>query len=263
MAIVGNNSDKSVAPETKFYTGVCSVKIDDVNPTLAESQKLGFNFQKEPEYITEKEGVKGIRLDFYVSNSLFRSKVSVFLKNEIRKDKNKEKTQFINKFATTTWAITKEEALEKTAKNGKKWFLPEGVREAFIGEEQLYSLLQNWLNVKIGDELQLNNFSKLFNGETKELKDLIKSFGSNTFKVLSQVSITEDNKIYQQINNNIFDRATSSTSAKFIKYADDQKKAGYPIKDAFSIEFKQYIPVYKESIPDSQPEEVTPSDFKF
>ena len=262
MAIQGNSSDKSVVAEIKYYTGVCSVHMLAINPSLEESQKLGFNFQKEPEYLTDKEGVKGIRLDFYVSNTVFKSKISVFLKNEVRMNGNKDKTQFINKFGTTTWAATKQEAIDKVAKNGKKWFSPEGAREAFVGEEQLYSLLQNWLNVKIGDELQLNNLAKLFTGDVKELADLIKTFGSNTFKVLAQVSTTEDGKNYQQVNNNIFDRATTTTATKFINYVKAQKEAGYPIKDEFSIEFKQYIPVYKESAPDAQPGEPQ-SEFKF
>ena len=264
MAITGNSSDKQVQAEIKYYTGVCSVKVDAVCPNLDETTKLGYNFQKEPEYLTDKEGVKGVRLDFYVSNNILRSKISIFLKNELNVSKTKGTKQFINKFATTTWSNTLEEATGKEAKNGKKWFLPDGARQAFVGEEQLYELLRNWLNVKIGDELQLTNFKKLFTGDFSELQTLLKSFNSNVFKVLATVNTTDDGKTYQQINNNMFDRATSSTPKRFIDYVETQKKAGYPIKEAFSIDFKQYIPVYKETAPDADPTAEQPkSDFSF
>lgn len=267
MAIAGNDSKKEIVKEIPLWTGIVEVKVDAVCPTLEEAHKLGYTYiQNEPTYISVKDEVKQVRIDFFVSSPKmpdFKTKISIFLADEHRISKT-GKEQFINKFATTSWGNGVQECIDKVAKSGKKWFLPDGARNCHPGEEQLYKLLQNWLNVKVGDVLQLDHFKKLFDGDFTELKSLHKTYSNNIFKVLAEVSQSADGKYYQQVNNSIFDRATAKLPTAFITYINEQKASGNPLKNHFSIEWKPFIPTYNQSTPDADLTKGAPaSDFVF
>ena len=53
--------------EIKRYVGVAPVYVLAVNPNKAKLEELyGRKLDKEPEYVTEKDGVKSARIDFIV-----------------------------------------------------------------------------------------------------------------------------------------------------------------------------------------------------
>ena len=64
MAIAKGNETKEVS--FKRYTGIGNVNVLAINPTKAELAKLGREVEEEPVYVTEKDGVKSIRLSLYV-----------------------------------------------------------------------------------------------------------------------------------------------------------------------------------------------------
>ena len=87
------------ATEIKRYTGVGSVFVVGVNPSKAELEKLyDRELDKDPEYLTEKDGVTSARIDFIVktdptakcSNGIeLLTKFSMFIRNEYRFNKDK------------------------------------------------------------------------------------------------------------------------------------------------------------------------------
>lgn len=260
MAIGANKSDVTIVGEAKLYTGITNMNVIAINPTLDELHELGLTYiQNEPEYITdsqpkegEEEGFKPwkkCRLDFYLQNTYIITKVTFFLENKIFMNKDKSKSQFINKFAQTAWAEDLESACNLESKKGGKWFKEDGAKEAKIGEGQLHEFIMAWMNVKPGDDCQLAKFDSLFKGDYKELRDLLKY--KNEVRVMLTV---KDNK-YQGVLNSIFDRATSSTVTRFETFIKKQKEAGYPIKDAFSYTYKAHVAVIMD--PETEVEDAT------
>jgi len=257
MAVKSNASDKQTVREFTLKIGPVLCGVELVNPTLAQLSAIGYNFQNEPEYNTldDKEGHEKVRLDFYLVNSTlgFRQKVTFFLENKERSNKDGDKFEFINNQAQSTWGTSVEEVVAKVGKNGNTWFAPEGAKKALIGEVSLYNFIKTWANVEPKEECVLDNIKAVFKGNFKELQGLVKMLADNTLWVMAEVS-TKDNKSYQSVNNQYFGRATSKLFANnFAKFAADQKASGYPLKNIWGTEFKDYIakPVVADA--ESQP----------
>jgi hypothetical protein len=249
MAIKSNSSDKAVVRERQLYVGPCLVNVVLVNPNLTDLTEAGYNFEKDPEYLsTEEDGTKKVRIDFYVQNKDFKNKVTFFLADKERTNKNGDKFEFVNNAGQNTWCATVEEAVEKEGKNGNKFFKPEGARKALIGETDFYNFIKTWANVEPGEDCSLEDIKALFKGNFKELQGLVKLMANNSLWIMVEVN----EKGYQNINNKCFGRATSKQFPNyFSKFAIDQKNAGYPLKSAWSVEFKEYVA--KAVSPDSEP----------
>ncbi len=101
MSLNGNSSDKPVFQEIKLYTGLANMKVVAINPTKAEMEAMGMKPQNDPIYLTQdQEGVKKLRLDFYLNHKTMniRTKVSFFLEDKYRTDKDGKKAEWINNF---------------------------------------------------------------------------------------------------------------------------------------------------------------------
>lgn len=240
MAIKGNSSDKPVVKEFSKYIGPCVISVSAVNPSQSEMVTMGLKADKDPEYLTEVEGVKKVRIDFYVQNVELKTKLSFFLEDKERANKIGDKFEFINNVGQSTWGVSVEEAVAKEGKNGNTWFKPEGARKALVGEVDFYNFIKNWANVAPDEECVLDDIKALFKGNFKELQGLVKMLAANTVWVMATVN----DKGYQNINNKCFGRATSKQFAKtFADFVAKQKDSGYAIKDKYALEFKEYIPV--------------------
>ena len=251
MAIKQNESSKSFFQDIKLYTGPSTMNVVGICPTLGELQTIGFkNFDKEPIYVDNSGEIPKVRIDVIFKNSNMLGKAAFFLENRQRSNKNGDKVEVINNFGQSTWAASVEEALEKVGKGGNKWFKPNGARVALVGEVQLITFLRDWLNVSPEDEATIDSYDNLFKGNFKELQQYVKQAEKNTIYTLSTV---KDGK-YQQIHTGFFARAQftlPTVMRKLMNYVEDQKKAGYPLKDAFSYDFKEYVP--QVVTPDPEP----------
>lgn len=240
MAFGINSSDKKHFSETILFTGVNAVKVLGINPTLAQLQELEFKFEKEPEYVsTSPEGTRKVRLDFIIKNDKFKTKFAIFLEDKNRVNKNGDKFEIINDFGQSTWAASVEEAVEKIGKNNNKWFKPDGARIAKVGEVQLITFLRDWANTGVDEVGKIDNFDALFKGNFNELQQYVKTLSNNTIYTLATV---KDGK-YQGVYTGLFVRTQFSQRTaenKFSTHIADQKKAGYPLKEAYSINFKEY-----------------------
>jgi hypothetical protein len=242
MAFGINSSDKKHFSETILYTGVSAVKVLGINPTLAQLQELGFKSEKEPEYtfIDAKDGVtRKVRIDIIIGNEKFKTKFAIFLADKNRIDNKGEKYEIVNDFGQSTWAPSVQEALDKIGKGGNKWFKPDGARIAKMGEVQLITFLRDWANTGVDEVGKIDNFDALFKGNFNELQQYVKALSNNTIYILATV---KDGK-YQSAYTGLFVRTQFSQRTaenKFSTHIADQKKAGYPLKEAYSINFKEY-----------------------
>lgn len=243
MAIVANESSKEFFQSFTLYTGVSPMKVVGICPTLEELQGIGFKaFDKEPVYTSKSdEGIDKVRIDVVFKNDKVMTKAAFFLENKQRESaKTPGLFEIINNFGQNTWATSVEEAVEKVAKkSGKKWFKPEGARIALSGEVALINFIRDWANSNPEDQSTIDSYDKLFKGNYKELQDLVKLLKNNTIYTLSTV---KDGK-YQGIYNGFFVRTQFKIEAaklKFSNHVQDQVKAGYPLKESFSFEFKEY-----------------------
>lgn len=271
MAIVTNSSATETQKVFNLYTGVGKAKVLAINPSLQELTNLGFNFTNEPEYFTtDEEGNKKLKLQIFIQNTEkpdLKTNITFFLENKNRVNKDGDKFEFINSKGQSTWAKSKDEAVNRTNAKGEKWFSSEGAREAKVGEVALINFIANWANVKPGDEISLETIEDIVNkGNVKELKDILNICKDNEVRVLFKVRDTGE-KQYQTVDSNVFDRGFKRNDdyKVFTKYAESQTKAGYEIKDIWTYEFKVYnhVPVSPDTVNSSYEEVNSNSDLAF
>ena len=246
MAITGNNSSTETVKVFNLYTGVGKAKVLAVNPNLAELNKLGFNFNNEPEYLTvDEEGIQKLKLQFFIQSTDkedLKTNITFFLENKDRVNKNGDKYEIINNQGQSTWAESIEAAINRTNAKGEKWFSDKGARIAKVDETGLINFLINWVNVKPGDECYLDNINALISkGDVSELKGILNMFKDNDVRVLFKVRDTGE-KQYQTVDSNIFDRGFKRDNdyKVFTKYVESKTKAGYEVKDNWSYEFQTF-----------------------
>ena len=107
MMAFGKAQESKEAAEIKRYTGVGSVFVVGVNPNKSELEKLyERELDKDPEYVTEKDGVVSARVDFIVKTDTaakcnndieLLTKASMFIRKEYCVNKDKTKVQVIDK----------------------------------------------------------------------------------------------------------------------------------------------------------------------
>lgn len=250
-AIESNKSDKKVVNEKVLYTGLVNVNVVAVNPNQAELKAMGINAKEEVVYTTDvdaKEGVpahKKTRLDFYISavSPLIKTKLTLWLEDSPRVNKNGDKHEYINKVAQSTWSPI---GMEPTY----DWFKKEGVRVAKIGEVTLHEFLSAWANVESNKNCQLETIAKIAIGDVTELKGLVAGLKENLVKVLLGVNTSKDGNRYQTVYTKHFGRSYQGAGS-FVKALENQygefKDADYQN----SLELKTYQ--FKLAEPDASP----------
>ena len=256
----------------KRYIGVAPVYVLGVNPSKEELEKFyNTQLEKTPEYISEievgedKHKVLNVRIDFIVKTDAarcndidFTTKVSFFLRNEYRVNKDASKVQVIDKYGRTAW-VTKEQFKNKEIpvySNGPA-NIDKDYRACYHGEEDLTNFIKAYLNipnvmkyvnntwVTVDNpedcEARLEHISDYFKGNFKELKEVLTLQPSNKVKVLFGVKSTEDNKQYQAVFTQMFLRNSVTDYRKLNKEVQERKDNGaYPTTE-FSVEdLKEY-----------------------
>lgn len=206
----------------KRFTGICPVRITAINPTLSKLVEMGVNFSQEPVYTGDKDGVKTLRLDFWVNNPEaeyfeegvkskvdFREKLTFFLENKVKTSQSGKKL-IVNNILQSTWA----DSIDALKSNEKmKWFKHDGIRESMVGEVELLEFLKKWLGIsggftsitdpsknKAADTVTLDTpWAKLIAGDVKELQSLVPVATEAGRGVRVLFGVTEkDGKFYQK-----------------------------------------------------------------
>ena len=212
MSNIGGDKRQSPTFEDKEFAkkiGLFEARVIAVNPTTEEySDVLGRQLKedsKATEYLgTSKDGNARLRLDFWLEEvkTQEKFKLSFFIENKEKENKDLTKKQYINNIGRCTWA--------DSPNNLPTWFKERENRVAFVGEEDLYNFLRSWLsNIDFSSKkstLQLE-FNKLIKGNVKELNEQINGEWATNIVALATVSSKETadgTKEYQAIYNKAF-----------------------------------------------------------
>lgn len=255
-----NNEVKTVKP---IYTGISKVKIIAVNPTKEELEiiyKIPQN--NEPIYHAVNEaGIKVARIDFYLQNTEkdinFIQRCSFFL-TDTKQISSKGTAEVINSYGQTAY-IDKSFFETGDTQLLKSWFLPQGIRPTYIGENLLTNFLKVYLNIpsitrmdqsgnyvpidNLSDaNMQLEHINDYFNGNFSELKDIMKDvLDTNIIKVVIGIK-TVNNKQYMFVYPGLVLRSYDKNISKFkTSIENDQNYNKYNNVEFTYNEIKEYI----------------------
>lgn len=250
----------------KRYIGVAPFTVIAVNPSKKEMEEIyGTTLEKEPEYISEKDGVKNVRLDFIIKSDAEKcgfellTKLAFFIREQERVNKDGTKVQVIDKYGTTAW-VTNEEFKNKAIpmySNGPA-NIDSDYRAAFGGEEALTDFIKAYLNIpslykwkngKIDGmidnpsdaEARVDNIEKLFKGDFSEMKEILTLQPENRVKVMLGIKTDDEGKIYQATFNECVMRSGTKDYTKLAKTLEERKNLGaYPTTVFETVDAHEY-----------------------
>lgn len=238
----GKANQSTEAIEIKRYVGVAPVKVLAVNPNKATLEKF-FNttLENEPVYIGEKDGVKFARVDFLVQTDADKcgvdmiTRLSFFVRNEKRYNRDQTKIQVIDEYGRTAWA-TAEDYKEKRIPiyaNGNSANISNNYRACLNGEEYLTNFVRNYLNIPNAmkyvnntwvmidnpsdAECRFDHIEDWFNGKFTDISDINTLMPGNKVKVLFGVRSAENGNQYQDFYSRMFLSNGSSNYDKLRK----------------------------------------------
>lgn len=238
----GKANQSTEAVEIKRYVGVAPVKVLAVNPNKATLEKF-FNttLENEPVYIGEKDGVKFARVDFLVQTDADKcgvdmiTRLSFFVRNEKRYNRDQTKIQVIDEYGRTAWA-TAEDYKEKRIPiyaNGNSANISNNYRACLNGEEYLTNFVRNYLNIPNAmkyvnntwvmidnpsdAECRFDHIEDWFNGKFTDISDINTLMPGNKVKVLFGVRSAENGNQYQDFYSRMFLSNGSSNYDKLRK----------------------------------------------
>lgn len=272
----GKAQESKEAAEIKRYTGVGSIFVVGVNPSKSELEKLyDRELDKDPEYITEKDGVVSARIEFIIktdsaakcNNGIeLTTKLPVFISKEYRFNKDKTKVQVIDKYGRTAW-VTKEQAKNHEIPvygNGKPANIDKDYRPAYVGEEIVTNFLKLFLGIPNVEkwakneetgrrevvglvdnpqdcECRLEHIEDYFKGKFNEMRDAVNLMPNNKIKVLFGVRTTDDGKQYQDVYTRKFLSNAVSVYDKLAEDVQSNKDNGaYPNTEFVIADLQEY-----------------------
>ena len=221
--IGGKKRESKQQTEYAKKVGLFEANVIAINPTLEEySEVLGIQLpegSKATEYLGESDDKNTtLRVDFWLEEvkNKDRFKVTFFLENKIKENKDGSKKQYINNIGTCSWASDPNDLAE--------WFTKRDYRVAFVGEEDFYEFLKTWLgNLDYRDSgttLQLE-WKSLMKGNLKDLKAQIGGEYATTVVALATIKTVakEDGvKEYQGVFNRAFLPAYNLKQFRLVDY---------------------------------------------
>lgn len=221
--IGGKKRESKQQTEYAKKVGLFEANVIAINPTLEEySEVLGIQLpegSKAIEYLGESDDKNTtLRVDFWLEEvkNKDRFKVTFFLENKIKENKDGSKKQYINNIGTCSWATDQNDLAD--------WFTKRDYRVAFVGEEDFYEFLRTWLgNLDYrdgGTTLQLD-WKSLMKGNLKDLKSQIGGEYATTVVALATIKTVakEDGvKEYQGVFNRAFLPAYNLKQFRLVDY---------------------------------------------
>jgi len=227
MSTIGGQRRETTTEFTR-KVGLFEANVIAINPTVEEFKtKLGIELKedsKAAEYLgTNKEsGNTFLRIDVWlkeVKDPLMQPfKVSFFVEDKVRENKDGTKKQYINTIGNCAWAADPNDLPD--------WFAAREYREANVGEEELYEFIRVWLSeldYRHADTSLMVEWKKLMKGNTKDLKDQIDGEWCKSLVALATVITREKDgevKEYQNVYNKGFLSPYSLRNFKLIDYSN-------------------------------------------
>ncbi len=212
-------------PEVSKKVGLFEARVIAINPTAEEFKDvLDIDLPEESkvtEYLgTSRDGNTFLRIDIWLEEAKKKDKfkVTFFLEDKERENKDGSKKQYINNIGKCAWA--------DDPNNLSEWFAKRDYRVAFVGEEELYEFLRTWLGdldyTKESTVLQLE-WKKLMKGNLKDLKEQVNGAYCVNVAALATITVKQkdgENKEYQSIYNKAFLPAYYLKNFRLINYND-------------------------------------------
>lgn len=228
MSTIGGKKREQSSASVEFTkkVGLFEAEVVAVNPNAEEYKDiLGMELKedsKATEYLgTSQNGNKTLRIDFWLEEvkSKEKFKVTFFLEDLVKENKDNTKKQYINAVGMCSWADDPNNLYE--------WFTNREYRPAFVGEEDLYNFLRTWLgNLDLRDAestLQIE-WKKLMNGNVRDIKQLIGGeFVTNIVSLATIKSVIKDGdtKEYQAVYNKAFLPAYTLKNFRLLDYSNN------------------------------------------
>lgn len=224
MAIQGEKRERQALPEVSKKVGLFEARVVAINPTAEEFKEILEIDLPEDSKLTDYLGKNRddntyLRIDIWLEEvrKKDRFKVTFFLEDKERENKDGTKKQYINNIGTTTWATDPNELPD--------WFTKRDYRVAKVGEEELYGFMRTWLELDYSQskaDLSLE-WKKLMKGNVKELKDQVNGAYCTNVAALATVTVRQkdgENKEYQSIYNKAFLPAYYLKNFRLVNYSD-------------------------------------------
>jgi hypothetical protein len=226
MSITGNKRENTGNGDFGKKIGLFEASVIAINPTVEQFKDvLGMELKedsKATDYLSERDGNTVLRIDFWLNevknNEKF--KVSFFLENKERENKDGTKQQYINEVGVCSWADDVD--------NLPEWFSKRDFRQAYVGEEDLYNFLRLWLC-----ELDYRNDSttlqidwkKLMKGNVRDLKEQIGGDYCGNVGAMAVVIVKEkdgETKEYQGIYTKAFLPSYALKNFRLVDYSNPE-----------------------------------------
>lgn len=211
-----------IAPQFSRFVGMANLKVVAVNPTAAEIKQLfGRDMEKEPNYwdaatqqrklVFYLEGDElAVRADKSTAQLKINATHTIFLKNEVEPNKNKDKFVYIDKFGKHLFM---SEATSKALPENYKMDQA-SVRPAFKGEGDLIYFLKALAAPANDQPFFVSNLNTtIVNGDVSVIRQLLatcKQYG-NTIRALLGIRTAQDGKKYQTIYRKCIERGTGNS----------------------------------------------------
>ena len=207
--IGGKKRESTQQTEYAKKVGLFEANVIAVNPTPEEyNDILGIQLQdgsKATEYLGESnDKKKTLRVDFWLEEVKSRDKfkLTFFLEDKVKENKDATKKQYINNVGTCSWAADPNDL--------PTWFTSRDYRVAFVGEEEFYNFVRTWLGGldyrDASTTLQLD-WKSLMKGNLKDLKAQLGGEYATTVVALATIKTVEkegETKEYQGVYNKAF-----------------------------------------------------------
>ena len=228
MSTIGGVKRESTNTESKFNkkVGLFEANVIAINPTNEEYKDvLGIELgedSKATNYLGEtRDGNTYLRVDVWLQEVKNQEnfKVSFFLEDRERENRDGTKKQYLNSVGMTSWADDENNLFDWFKENRE-------YRVAFIGEEDLYDFLRTWLgqlDYRKAETTLALDWTKLMRGNVKDLKDQVDGEWCNSIVALATVVTKErdgETVEYQGVYNKAFLSGYTMRQFRLVDYTD-------------------------------------------
>jgi hypothetical protein len=222
--IGGKKRESNALPDFKKSVGLFEAKVIAVNPNMEEYKDiLGIELKEDSKALdylgkTDEDNIK-LRIDIWLEevkdNEKF--KVTFFLEDKEKENKDGSKYQYINAVGVCSWASDPNDLPD--------WFAKRDYRVAYVGEEDLYNFMRTWLNnldYRDAETILEIDWKKLMKGNVKDIKSQIDGEWCSTIGALATIKIVAkdgDTKEYQGVYNKLFLPPYSIKQFRLVDYS--------------------------------------------
>jgi hypothetical protein len=225
-SIGGKKRENTGGGDFSKKVGLFEANVIAINPSLEEfKDKLGMDLKedsKAAEYLGEtRDGNNYLRVDFWLQrvNQDEKYKVSFFLEDKERENKDGTKKQYINSIGMCSWAADENDLAE--------WFTKgRDYRVAYVGEEDFYNFLRTWLSeldYRDAKTVLQIEWKKLMRGNIKDLRDQVNGEYAKSIVALATVIVKErdgESKEYQGIYSKAFVGGYALKQFRLVDYSN-------------------------------------------